>query len=66
MSDVLGEKALECMPTIIQGFVEKPAECKKGLDFDKLLYGLRRSFEKNDSKPVIACDRRFLFGTLLS
>ena len=52
MSDVLGEKALECMPTIIQGFVEKPAECKKGLDFDKLLYGLRRSFEKNDSKPA--------------
>lgn len=52
LSDVLGEKALECMPTIIQGFVEKPAECKKGLDFDKLLYGLRRSFEKNDSKPA--------------
>ena len=52
LSDVLGEKALECMPTIIQGFVEKPAECKKGLDFDKLLYALRRSFEKNDSKPA--------------
>ena len=52
LSDVLGEKALECMPTIIQGFVEKPSDCEKGLAFDRLLYGLRRSFEKNDSVPA--------------
>ncbi len=52
LSDVLGEKALECMPTIVQGFVEKPADVEKGLAFDKRLYALRRSFEKNDSKPA--------------
>lgn len=46
LSDVLGEKAIECMPTIIQGFVEKPDNIKKGLEFDKILYKLRRSFEK--------------------
>ncbi|MBQ0052048.1 MAG: glutamate synthase large subunit [Treponema sp.] len=48
LSDVLGERALECMPTIMQGFIEKPGECEKGLDFDKLLYDLRRKFEKSD------------------
>ena len=52
LSDVLGEKALECMPSIIQGFIEKPDQCKKGLEFDKLLYTLRRNFEKNDSSPA--------------
>lgn len=52
LADVLGEKAIECMPTIIQGFVEKPAEVEKGLAFDKILYTLRRSFEKNDSAPA--------------
>ena len=52
LSDVLGEKALECMPTIIQGFIEKPIDCPKGLEFDKLLYKLRRRFEKADTSPA--------------
>ncbi len=52
LSDVLGEKALECMPTIIQGFIEKPLGVRKGLDFDKILYRLRRKFEKSDGKPA--------------
>lgn len=52
LSDVLGEKALECMPTIIQGFIEKPLDCPKGLEFDKLLYKLRRRFEKADTSPA--------------
>lgn len=51
LSDVLGEKALECMPVILQGFIEKPLGCRKGLDFDKLLYHLRRTFEKADTVP---------------
>jgi glutamate synthase (ferredoxin) len=43
---VLGKKALECMPEIFQAFIEKPSDCKGGLDFDKLLYAVRRQFEK--------------------
>ena len=33
------------MPEIWQGFVEKPADCEKGLDFDRKLYIVRRLFE---------------------
>ena len=45
-ADVLGKKARECMPEIWQGFVEKPADCDAGVDFDRKLYILRREFEK--------------------
>ena len=45
-ADVLGKKARDCMPEIWQGFVEKPADCEKGIDFDRKLYILRREFEK--------------------
>ncbi len=44
-ADVLGKKARDCMPQIWQGFVEKPADCEKGLDFDRRLYIVRRIFE---------------------
>ncbi len=47
-ADVLGKKARDCMPQIWQGFVEKPADCEKGIDFDRKLYILRREFEKED------------------
>ncbi|WP_022932787.1 glutamate synthase large subunit [Treponema bryantii] len=45
-TDVLGKKARDCMPQIWQGFVEKPVDCEKGIDFDRKLYILRREFEK--------------------
>ncbi len=51
LSDVLGQRALECMPVIIQCFIEKPADVEKGLSFDKLLYKLRRTYEKADKNP---------------
>ncbi|MDY5818389.1 MAG: glutamate synthase large subunit [Treponema sp.] len=44
-ADVLGKKARDCMPQIWQGFVEKPADCEPGLDFDRRLYIVRRLFE---------------------
>ncbi len=44
--EVLGKKARDCMPQIWQCFIKKPAKCEKGLEFDKLLYKLRLSFEK--------------------
>ena len=33
--EVLGSRALECMPCIMQGFVERPANVNRGLDFDR-------------------------------
>ena len=44
--NVLGKKARDCMPSIWQGFIAKPKDCEKGLEFDRKLYILRRSFEK--------------------
>ena len=49
-ADVLGKKARDCMPQIWQCFIEKPADCSKGLDFDRKLYILRREFEKGPSR----------------
>ena len=40
---VLGHKAVECMPCIMQAFIRKPAGVAKGLDFDRKLYILRRT-----------------------
>ena len=44
--EVLGKKAIDCMPYIMQGFVKKPADVKKGLEFDRKLYVARRVFEQ--------------------
>ena len=41
---ILGKKARDCMPGIWQGFIARPANCEKGLEFDKLLYKLQLSF----------------------
>ncbi len=40
--EVLGSKAVECMPCIMQCFIKKPENVKKGLDFDRMLYIVRR------------------------
>ena len=34
----LGQKAIDCMPYIMQGFVKRPKDCPKGIDFDRKLY----------------------------
>ena len=70
--DVLGTKAVECMPCIMQGFVKKPEDVKKGLDFDRKLYVVRRVFEQsNDNTYVVSLSSRtivykgmFLVGQL--
>ena len=43
--EVLGQKAKDCMPCIMQCFIERPEDVAKGLDFDRKLYILRRQFE---------------------
>lgn len=51
--NVLGHKAVECMPHIMQGFVRKPANVKKGLDFDRKLYIARRLFEQSSEDTYV-------------
>ena len=70
--EVLGHKALECMPCIMQGFVAKPKHLAKGIDFDRRLYVVRRVFEQsNDNSYVVSLSSRtivykgmFLVGQL--
>ena len=44
--NVLGKKAVDCMPYIMQGFVKKTKDVNKGIDFDRKLYVARRVFEQ--------------------
>ena len=44
-ADVLGSRAVECMPCIMQGFIERPKKVEQGIDFDRKLYIVRRVFE---------------------
>ncbi len=56
---VLGHKAIECMPYIMQGYVKKPAHVEKGLAFDRMLYIVRRVFEQSgDSTYVVSLSSR--------
>lgn len=51
---VLGSKARECMPCIMQGFVARPEDAEKGLAFDRRLYILRRQFEHSAPETYVA------------
>jgi glutamate synthase (ferredoxin) len=51
---VIGKKALDCMPSIWQCFIKKPAKIAKGLDFDRKLYIVRRIFEQSNSGTYVA------------
>ncbi len=56
---ILGQKALECMPYIMQCFIKKPKNVKKGLDFDRKLYIARRIFEQsNEDTYVVSLSSR--------
>lgn len=58
-AEVLGHKALECMPAIMQAFVKKPAAVAKGIDFDRILYIVRRVFEQSsDDTYVVSLSSR--------
>ncbi len=69
---VLGHKAVECMPCIMQAFVKKPENVEKGLPFDRMLYIVRRIFEQSsDNTYVVSLSSRtivykgmFLVGQL--
>ncbi len=50
---VLGHRAVECMPHIMQGFVARPSGVKKGLEFDRKLYIARRLFEQSTEDTYV-------------
>ncbi len=72
--EVLGSRAAACMPCIMQGFIERPKKTKRGLDFDRRLYVVRRVFEQSSddtyvaslSSRTIAYKGMFLVGQLRS
>lgn len=53
-SEVLGDKALRCMPNIVQAFIKKPENVEKGLPFDRRLYIARRVFEQSNDNTYVA------------
>lgn len=51
---ILGQKAKDCMPNIYQAFIERPENISSDVDFDKVLYVIRREFEKSCKETYIA------------
>lgn len=51
---ILGQKAKDCMPNIYQAFIERPQNISRDVDFDKVLYVIRREFEKSCKETYIA------------
>ena len=70
--EVLGSKAVECMPCIMQCFIKKPEGLSKGIEFDRKLYIVRRVFSHSNggtytvslSNRTIVYKGMFLVGQL--
>ena len=52
-SDILGQAAKDCMPSIEQCIIGKPENVSKGIDFDRRLYVVRREFEQSSEDTYI-------------
>ncbi|MBQ9663735.1 MAG: glutamate synthase large subunit [Oscillospiraceae bacterium] len=52
--EVLGKTARDAQPFIMQCFVRRPPQVAEGLEFDRLLYIIRREFEQSDIGTYIA------------
>ncbi len=52
--EILGKKAVDCMPCIMQAFIERPRKVEKGLPFDRRLYVIRRVFEQSSDDTYVA------------
>ena len=70
--EVLGSKAVECMPCIMQCFIKKTEGLSKGIEFDRKLYIVRRVFSHSNggtytvslSSRTIVYKGMFLVGQL--
>jgi glutamate synthase (NADPH/NADH) large chain len=69
---ILGKKAIDVMPCIMQAFIRRPETVKAGMDFDRKLYLVRRIFEESNddtyvpslSSKTIVYKGMFLVGEL--
>ena len=69
---ILGNKAIDVMPCIMQAFIRRPETVKSGMDFDRKLYFVRRIFEESNddtyvpslSSKTIVYKGMFLVGEL--
>lgn len=69
---ILGKKAIDVMPCIMQAFIRRPETVKSGMDFDRKLYFVRRIFEESNddtyvpslSSKTIVYKGMFLVGEL--
>ncbi len=52
--DVLGAQARDCMPCIMQCFLKRPKTVKKGIEFERRLYVIRRVFEQSNDNTYVA------------
>ena len=50
---ILGKKALDVMPCIMQAFIKKPDSIKNLMDFDRKLYFVRRIFEESNDDTYV-------------
>ena len=50
---ILGDAARKCMPSIQQVFIDRPSDCSKGIDFDRMLFITRREFEQGAEDTYI-------------
>ena len=51
--EILGEGARRTMPGIAQCFLARPQDAARGLEFDRRLFVLRRSFEKRETGTYV-------------
>ena len=51
--DILGQKALDSMPCIMQCFVKRPEDCAAGMEFERRLYVTRRIFEQSAESTYV-------------
>ena len=51
--EILGEMARESMPEIRQAFLVRPENISAGMEFDRLLYVIRREFEQSSDDTYI-------------
>ena len=52
--EILGKKAKDSMPCIMQCFLKRPENTEKGIDFDRKLYVIRRVFEHSNDGTYVA------------
>ena len=51
---ILGQRAVDCMPSIWQPILARPADAESDLEFDRRLYIMRREFEQSVSDTYVA------------